>query len=93
MFRLTSALVLLVGLIASLTLAGAATADTTQKQLEMDAKIAQLDALIKQASERHSASASSKRGLVRETQRRGGPGGGNIGDIPQPGGSNRSGND
>ena len=48
MFRLTSALVLLVGLIAILTLAGAATADTTQKQLEMDAKIAQLDALIKQ---------------------------------------------
>ena len=91
MFRLTSALVLLVGLIASLTLAGAATADTTQKQLEMDAKIAQLDALIKQASERDGAR-TSKRGLVREAQRRGG--GVNIGHPPPTGGgSNRSGND
>ena len=92
MLRLVYALVIFMGLIASITLAASVPVDAEQKQLEVDAKIAQLDAMIKAAGEEKGP--APRRGLVREEQqgRRGG-GRGSGGNFQTPGGSNRSGND
>ena len=91
MLRLVYALVVFMGLIASITLAASVPVDAEQKQLEVDAKIAQLDAMIKAAGEEKGP---ARRGLVRAEQgRRGGGGGGFGGSFPLPGSSNRSGND
>ena len=90
MLRLVYALVIFMGLIASITLAASVPVDAEQKQLEVDAKIAQLDAMIKAAGEEKGRAPRS--GLVREAGRRGG-GGASGGSWTMPGGGNRSGND
>ena len=87
MLRLVYALVVFMGLIASITLAASVPVDAEQKQLEVDAKIAQLDAMIKAAGEEKGP---ARRGLVREEQqgrRAGGRGSG--GSFHMPGGSSK----
>ena len=91
MLRLVYALVIFMGLIASITLAASVPVDAEQKQLEVDAKTAELDAMIKAAGEEKGP--APRRGLVREEQQ--GRRGGGLGSAPSlPNvGSNRAGND
>ena len=91
MLRLVYALVVFMGLIGSITLAASVPVDAEQKQLDVDARIAKMDAMIKAAGEEKGR---APRSGVRAAQRRGGGfGGGDAGNLPIGGGSNRCGND